>query len=70
MDAQTFFLEKCLNDEVHIAFSFCLWFTCISGVPNLNFIRNCEKPHVVLHVLDPGLFSPSILGWNAMRLLY
>jgi hypothetical protein len=70
MDAQTFFLEKCLNDEVHIAFLFCLWFTCISGVPDLNYIRNCERhmSFCMSEILD--YFSPCILGWNAMRLLY
>lgn len=61
MGAQTFFLEKCLNDEVHIAFlliddSLVVLEYGSLYVPNLNFTRKIWGSHAVfLCILVPGL---------------
>ena len=62
IDAQTFFPEKFLNDEVHIALPLVddLLIVLENGslfVHNLNFTRKMWGSHTAfLYILDPELF--------------
>lgn len=77
IDAQTSFLEKFLNDEVHMAFplvddSLVVLENGGLYVHNLNFTRKMWGSHTAsLYTLDPGLFCSEHpwLAYHALAVL-